>query len=427
MALLDSLRDLFFIPEKRTAYSGLENPSSWLYTLLGGNKTSAGVNVNSESALSHAAVYACSKVLAESVASLPLELFLSSDTETKPLRFDSRYTLLNSEPSELYTSFDFRSAAMLHLCLHGNFYADIIRDGNRKPTELRILNPANVLPGLDPEGRLWYKIADRSLPVRPRDIIHIKGLSSDGLVGRSPIQIFKETIGLGIATTETQGSLWKNGMLTMGYLKHPAKMTADQVADIKENFKINHAGKDNAGKMPVLQGGMEYVPLTLKPSDAMFIETAKLSRQDICSIYRVPPHMIGDLERSTNNNIEHQSLEFVRDTLRPILKNWEQELNRKLLFDAEKPTKFFRFNVDALLRGDTKSRGEFFTRALGSVSNPAWMTPNEVREIDNLNPITGGDVLYTPTMNKSTGPDTTPAADDTNNEKDGSEEPAPAK
>lgn len=421
MSIATAIKRLFFVQEER---SSLQNPPEWLYSLLGGSKTAAGVSINSETALAHSAVYACSKVLSESVASLPLELFLSTGQETRPLTSDPRYTLLNSEPSPLYTSFDFRAVAMMHLCLYGNFYADIVRNGNRQPSELRVIDPRNVTPEIDPEGNLWYKINQRRMPVRPRDILHIKGLSTDGIIGRSPIQVFRETIGLGIATTETQGSLWKNGMLTMGYLKHPAKMTQDQVADIKENFKINHAGRSNAGKMPVLQGGMEYVPLTLKPSDAMFIETAKLSRQDICSIYRVPPHMIGDLERSTNNNIEHQSLEFVRDTLRPILKNWEQELNRKMLFDSEKPSKFYRFNVDALLRGDTKSRGEFFTRALGSVSSPGWMTPNEVRAMENMNPFDGGDTLYTPTMNNSADAATS-AADAQNTQDDGT--PAAAK
>lgn len=403
---------------KRSSPSSLTNPSEWLYTLLGGSKTHAGVTINQETALAHSAVYACSKVLSESVASLPLELFQFLDDETIKLTTDSRYILLNSEPSELYSSYDFRATAMLHLCLHGNFYAYIIRDGNRRPIELKIIDPSHVTPGLDPEGKLWYKIVNMAIPSRPENILHVKGLSTDGIVGRSPIQIFRENIGLGIATIETQGSLWKNGMLSMGYLKHPLKMSSDQVIDIRENFRLNYSGKENAGKMPVLQGGMEYIPLTLKPSDAMFIETAKLSRQDICSIYRVPPHMIGDLERSTNNNIEHQSLEFVRDTLRPILKNWEQELNRKMLFQGEKTNKFFRFNVDALLRGDTQSRGEYFTRALGGVSNPAWMTQNEIRAIDNLNPIEGGDILYSPSMNgmgvQPLPAETTPTTD-TNN------------
>jgi HK97 family phage portal protein len=402
---------------KRSAPSSLTNPSEWLYTLLGGSKTHAGVTINQETALAHAAVFACSKVLSESIASLPLELFQYQDDETTKLTNDSRYILLNAEPSELYTSYDFRATAMLHVCLHGNFYASIVRDGNRRPAELRIIDPATVTPYIANDGNLYYKIANVSTPKKPSEILHVKGLSTDGIIGRSPIQIFRENIGLGIATIETQGSLWKNGMLSMGYLKHPLKMTSEQVIDIRENFRLNYSGKENAGKMPVLQGGMEYIPLTLKPSDAMFIETAKLSRQDICSIYRVPPHMIGDLERSTNNNIEHQSLEFVRDTLRPILKSWEQELNRKLLFQSEKTTRFFRFNVDALLRGDTQSRGEYFTRALGGVSNPAWMTQNEIRAIDNLNPIEGGDILYSPSMNGQGAqpiPSEIPATTDTN-------------
>ena len=156
----------------------------------------------------------------------------------------------------------------------------------------------------------------------------------------------------------------------------------------------------------------------------MFLESANMSLQDICRIYRVPPHMVGDLQRSTNNNIEQQALEFAQHTLRPILKNWEQELNRKLLYQNEKGKRFFRFNMDALLRGDTKSRGEYYTRALGSVSNPGWLTPNEVRGLDNFNPMPDGDTLYNPTMNNTTDP--AQAEDGQNTDNGTQEEPAAA-
>ena len=240
------------------------------------------------------------------------------------------------------------------------------------------------------------------------------------LEGKSPITVFRENIGLGIATTQTQGSLWKNGTLISGYLKHPGKLAPDQVQNLRDTWQSRYTGRDNAGKTPVLENGMEFIPLSLKPADAMFLETAKLSLHDVCRIYRIPPHMVGDLERSTNNNIEHQSLEFVRDTLRPWLKNWEQELNRKLLFDSEKSRMFFRFNVDALLRGDTKSRAEYFTRALGSVSNPGWMTPNEVRSLEKLNPIENGDTIYNPTLNNE-APDSI-QADNLNDNAEASQE-----
>jgi HK97 family phage portal protein len=406
MGIISQIRGIFQSEQRNS----LSHPAEWMYTWMGGKPTRSGVNVNGETALTHAGVFACAKILSESVASLPVALYIDTGEVVNELSNDTRTRLIGAEPSELYTSFDFRSTAMLHLALHGNFYADIIRDGNRRPVELRIIeNPNWVKPELDPEGRLWYRIFDqrstaggyveRTLPVRARDIIHVKGISSNGIEGKSPITLFRENVGLGIATTQTQGSLWKNGTLINGYLKHPGRLAPDQAQNLRDSWQSRYTGRDNAGKTPVLEAGMEFVPLTLKPADAMFIETAKLSLHDVCRIYRIPPHMVGDLERSTNNNIEHQSLEFVRDTLRPWLKNWEQELNRKLLFESEKNRMFFRFNVDALLRGDTKSRSEYFARALGSVSTPGWMTPNEVRRLENMNPVTAGDTVYNPTLN----------------------------
>ena len=410
MGIIDNILRVFSQKQTGEQRSSLTHPAEWMYTWFGGKPTRSGVNVNADTALTHAGVYACAKILAESVASLPVSLYITESDVTRELRNDTRTRLIGSEPSELYTSFDFRSTAMLHLALHGNFYAEIKRDGNMRPKELRIIeNPNWVRPELDSTGMLWYRIFDvqtsaggymeRTEPLRPRDIIHVKGLSANGLEGKSPITVFRENIGLGIATTQTQGSLWKNGTLISGYLKHPGKLAPDQVQNLRDTWQSRYTGRDNAGKTPVLENGMEFIPLSLKPADAMFLETAKLSLHDVCRIYRIPPHMVGDLERSTNNNIEHQSLEFVRDTLRPWLKNWEQELNRKLLFDSEKSRMFFRFNVDALLRGDTKSRAEYFTRALGSVSNPGWMTPNEVRSLEKLNPIENGDTIYNPTLN----------------------------
>lgn len=371
---------------------------------LWGTPTKTGISINQETALTHSAVYACIKVLGESVASLPVSLFRKSSIGSEALDSDGRSILISAEPSELYHSFDYRLTMMLHLGLHGNAYSLIIRNGNRVPIELRIINPGLVMPFVTPNGALFYKIDGISLPIAAKDMIHIKGLSADGLIGKSPIETFRETIALGIATTQTQGSLWKNGTLINGYLKHPLKIGPDEAERLRGSWASRYSGADNAGKTPVLENGMEFVPLSLKPADAMFLETAKLSRQDVCAIFRVPPHMIGDLERSTNNNIEHQSLEFVRNTLLPYLKMWEHELNRKLLFPGEKAKLFFRFNVEGMLRGDTKSRAEYYTRALGSVSNPGWMTVNEVRALENMNKIEDGEIVYNPSMNQQTDP-----------------------
>lgn len=424
MSIFDNIKAVFAPKNQR---SNLINAPEWSWGWFGARPTKSGVAVNAETALAHAGVFTCVKILSESIASLPVGLFTGEGGEILQLTSDRRNYLIGKEPNDLYTAFDFFSTAQAHISLHGNFYADIIRDGNRRPVKLRIIeNPNWVRPEIDESGRLWYMVYDsidgrlvqRDVAVNPRDIIHIKGMSTDGIIGKSPISIFRENIGLGIATTETQAALWKNGAFMSGYIKHPGKLSPDQQQNLSQAWQARYTGRENAGKTPILDGGLEFVPLMMKPADALFIETAKLSLQDIFRIYRIPMHMGGLLDRATNNNIEHQSLEFVRDTLRPILKNWENELDRKLLTEGEKGRLFFRFNVDAMLRGDTQSRAEYYQRALGSVSSPGWMTPNEVRVLENLNPIADADTIYNPAMNNIT-PDAAPDNSTDNNDNTG--------
>ncbi len=353
-----------------------------------GPKTKSGVSVNSESILTHVAFYACAKVLGESLASLPLGKFRrDKGGNVEEMTSDPVHRLVNSEPSELYTSFTFRSTAMLHLCIDGNFYAEIIRNGIGRPSELRICeDPAMCTPYLDKNGALWYKLCHKEQLVRAADVFHVKGLSSNGLKGKSPLQLFRENVGMGLATTYAQSALWKNGTLSTGYLKHPSKLTPEQVNNMRDMWGEKYAGTENAGKPMVLENGLEYIPLTLKPADALFIETAKLSKEDMASIHRVPQHKIGLLERSTNNNIEHQGLEFRTDTMLPIALNFEQEYNRKLLFDSEKGTTFFRHNMDGLLIADSKSRADFLTKMF----NIGAYNSDEIRATNSMNPIPGG-------------------------------------
>ena len=400
MGIWQDIKGLF-IQSENEQRSTLANPAEWMYSWIGGKPTSAGISVTNEKALTQSTVYACIRLLSETFASLPVGLYEDKANTIRRLDGDSRDFLISYEPSQLYTSYSFRFAGMVHLLLDGNFYALILRDGNNRPTELRIIDFNKVTPEFDPDGKLWYKISGEKTPVRPANMLHVKGFSTDGIKGKSPISMFRENIALGLATTMTQGALWKNGTLISGYLKHPGKVSQDQYDQLKESWSSRTSGPNNAGKTPVLENGMEFVPLTLKPQDAMFIETAKLTAKEICAIYGVPLHMVGELDRATNNNIEHQSLEFVRDAVRPNTKNWEQELNRKLVFPHERTTRYFEFNLEGLLRGDTQSRAEYFTRALGSVSNPGWMSPNEVRKIENLNPVDGGDAIYNPTLNNT--------------------------
>lgn len=381
------LENVGILQRSSQAPVSLANPSEWMYSMFG-PKTKSGVSVNSESILTHVAFYACAKVLGESLACLPLGLFRKDKNgNVEEMVNDQRHRLVNSEPSDLYTSFSFRVTAMLHLCVDGNFYAEIIRNGIGRPVELIICdNPAACTPFIDKNRQLWYKLCHKEQLVPAANVLHVKGLSSDGLKGKSPLQLFRENVGMGLATTYAQSSLWKNGTLSTGYLKHPLKLTADQVSDMRAMWADKYAGTDNAGKPMILENGMEYVPLTLKPADALFIETTKLSKEDMASIHRMPPHKIGLMERSTNNNIEHQGLEFVTDTMYPHAKNFEQEYNRKLLFPSEKGDMFYRHNMDALMRPDSKSRAEFMVKMFGIGA----MSSDEVRAMNNMNPIPGG-------------------------------------
>ena len=197
MSILDNIRAVFTPKNQR---SKLLSTPEWSWGWFGARPTKSGVAVNTETALAHSGVYTCAKILSESIASLPVGLYASEEGQILQLTSDRRNFLISQEPNELYTSYDFRATAMVHLALHGNFYADIIRDGNRRPVKLRIIeNPNWVIPELDLNGNLWYRVYDykvngqmreRETPVRPRDIIHVKGMSTDGIVGKSPISIF---------------------------------------------------------------------------------------------------------------------------------------------------------------------------------------------------------------------------------------------
>jgi len=220
-------------------------------------------------------------------------------------------------------------------------------------------------------------------------MIHTAALSQDGITGISPIQALRDTIGMGIANRNNQSKTIARGRVD-GLLKHPNKQTAEQVASLKENF----SEVIRKGGFPLLENGVEYQSISLSPADAEFIATSKLTRQDIAGAYRVPLHMIGDLERATFSNIEHQSLEFVKFSLLPWIKAWEQELNRKLLPESIRSTHFFRFNVDGLLRGD------FQTRMRGYATAIQWgiLNRDEVRDLENRNPVPDGlgQVFLTP-------------------------------
>ena len=371
---------------------------------LGG--TSSGKYVTERSAMQMTAVYCCVRILSEAVASLPLQFYRYTDDGGKEKAVDHPlYFLLHDEPNPEMTSFIFRETLMTHLLLWGNAYSQIIRNGKGEVVALYPLMPDRMKVDRDEHGRLYYEYtvydADdvdgrkgtnkvgRTVRLQPHDVLHIPGLGFDGLVGYSPIAMAKNAIGLAIATEEYGSKFFANGAAPSGVLEHPG--TIKDPSKVRESWQATFGGSGNANKIAVLEEGMKYTPISISPEQAQFLETRKFQIDEIARIFRVPPHMIGDLEKYSFNNIEQQSLEFVKYTLDPWVSRWEQAMVRALLTPDEKKKYFFKFNVDGLLRGDYQSRMNGYATARQN----GWMSANDIRELENLDRIPaeqGGDL-----------------------------------
>lgn len=365
---------------------------------MGGS--SAGKNVNERSAMQMTAVYSCVRILAEAVAGLPLHLYRYKEDGGKERAIDNNlYHLLHDEPNKEMSSFIFRETLMTHLLLWGNAYAQIIRNGKGEVVALYPLMPNKMQVDRDENGELYYiytRSSDEAktmdgvtVYLTPRDVLHIPGLGFDGLVGYSPIAMAKNAIGLAIATEEYGAKFFANGAAPSGFLEHPG--TIKDPSRLRENWNSTFGGSANSGKVAVLEEGMKYTPISISPEQAQFLETRKFQIDEIARIFRVPPHMVGDLEKSSFSNIEQQSLEFVKYTLDPWVIRWEQSLSRALLNEDEKRKYFFKFNLEGLLRGDYESRMSGYAVARQN----GWMSANDIRELENMDKIPaedGGDL-----------------------------------
>lgn len=361
--------------------------------------STAGKNVSETSAMQMTAVYACVRILSEAVAGLPLHLYRYGDKGTKEKAIDHPlYHLLHDEPNPEMTSFIFRETLMTHLLLWGNAYAQIIRNGKGEILALYPLMPNRMKVDRDKAGEIVYEYTRSSddartssgsvVLLKAKDVLHIPGLGFDGLVGYSPIAMARNAIGLAMATEEYGAKFFANGATPGGVLEHPGVLK--DPARVRESWNSVYQGSGNSHRIAVLEEGMKYTPIGIAPNEAQFLETRKFQINEIARIFRVPPHMVGDLEKSSFSNIEQQSLEFVKYTLDPWVIRWEQSIQRSLLTKAEKETMFVKFNVDGLLRGDYASRMNGY--AVG-IQN-GFMSPNDVRELENMDRIPeelGGD------------------------------------
>ena len=369
------------------------------YTFYMGGST-AGKYVNERSAMQMTAVYSCVRILAEAVAGLPLHLYRYTKDGGKEKAIDHPlYLLLHDEPNPEMSSFVFRETLMTHLLLWGNAYAQIIRNGKNEVVALYPLMPNKMSVDRDERGQLYYTyqrsneeaptMKGSSVILKPSEVLHIPGLGFDGLVGYSPIAMAKNAIGMAIACEEYGAKFFANGAQPGGVLEHPGTIKDPQ--RVRESWQSTFGGSGNANRIAVLEEGMKYTPIAISPEQAQFLETRKFQINEIARIFRVPPHMVGDLEKSSFSNIEQQSLEFVKYTLDPWVIRWEQSIMRSLLTPEEKKTYYAKFNLDGLLRGDYQSRMNGY--AIGRQNG--WMSANDIRELENLDRIPteeGGDL-----------------------------------
>ena len=362
--------------------------------------SAAGKSVNERSAMQMTAVYACVRILSESIAGLPLHMYQYEEDGSKKKAVEHPlYHLLHDEPNPEMTSFIFRETLMSHLLLWGNAYAQIIRNGKGDIIGLYPLMPNRMKVERDTKGQLYYEYQTMKedaptmkgavYQLYPNEVLHVPGLGFDGLVGYSPIAMAKNAIGLAIAAEEYGSKFYANGAAPSGVLEHPNVLK--DPAKVRDSWNAAFGGSSNAHRVAVLEEGMKYTPISISPNEAQFLETRKFQINEIARIFRVPPHMVGDLEKSSFSNIEQQSLEFVKYTLNPWVCRWEQALQRALLDDDEKGKYFFRFNVEGLLRGDYQSRMNGYATARQN----GWMSANDIRELENLDRIPaelGGDL-----------------------------------
>jgi HK97 family phage portal protein len=373
----------------------LSQPTGWLQRLLAMTQTSSGIAIHEGNALTVGDVYKCINVISETVAMLPWKLYRNLDPRGREeARKHPLYFLLHDEPNERMTSFTYRQAMLYHMLIWGRHASYMERDSSGKIVALWPLRP-DLFYWQIRDGKMWFYVSTMDgIPQQfwEDEILYIPGLTRDGYNAYSPVALHRETLGLTKALEVFGAKLFGSGSMPGGFLKHPGNLSKEAAQRLKESFEEKHRGLDTAHRLAVLEEGLEYVPNPIDPEKAQFILSRQFQRADLAGLWRVPPHKIGDLSRSTNNNIEHQDLEFLRDCIAPKLTSIEQACNRCLLLPREKGKFFNEFVVGGMMRGDTAARTQHCKEMfmIGAYSD------NMVLEYMGENPIEGGDRHFVP-------------------------------
>lgn len=388
---MGAIADLATMAATRITGGRLDNPPDWLRMLLGGGRqTASGVDVDEDVALTYSALWAAVDIIAGAVGMLPCHLYRRLDRGRKRASDHPAYRLLHDRPNPYMDAAVFRETIQGHALTWGNGYAEIERDGAARPINLWPLLPNRTEPKLSPDKKLYFEVTlpNGGTAVLPAEnVLHLRGLGWDGLKGYSVVGYHRESIGLGLATQRYGARFFANGARPGGVLEHPGEMKETARKNFIESWDQMHKGLDHSHRVAILEEGMKWHEIGIPPDDAQLIESQKFGIGNIARIFRVPPHMLAELDRATFSNIEDQGLEFVVYCLGRWLKKWEFESTYKLVAEADQSSYYAEFLTDAMLRGNAKTRAEMYEiyRRIGVYSK------NDVRERENLNAIEGGD------------------------------------
>ena len=367
--------------------------SNKLIEIFGGESTESGISVTESNAMTLSSVYCAVRVITESIATLPLQIFQKTDSGRIQLTDHPLYYKLHDQPNNFQTAFTFRETVATRQCLGGNGYAYISRDKLGNVIELIPFGlDTEITPKYDSKRSTIYYIINGKDIIEQVNMLHMPALSMDGIEGKSPVSLAKESFGLGLVQEKFASRFFGKGANPDVILEHPAKLGAQAIDNIKKSWSKD-GGVSNSFLPKVLEEGMKFTKLSIAPEEAQFLESRKFSKTEIATWFRLPPHMINDLSQATFSNIEQQDIGFVKYSLAPWLKRWEQEHNRKLLTEQEKKEGvFIEFNLDGLLRGDTITRANYYSQMIAA----RVLSPNEVRRKENMNDYDGGDVYENP-------------------------------
>lgn len=366
--------------------SSIAEPQQWLLDMMGGGATDAGVTVNKETAMRFDAVFSCIKVLSETLATLPLGVYLKTLQGREAATNHPTYQVIKKRPNPLMTSYHWMSTTMVHLCTDGNSYSRIIRNNRGEVVELSLFESPQSMYVTKVNNELWYKYPGIDMPMHSSEILHFAGMSFNGIKGLNPIAYNRSSIGLGIAQSTFAQKFYGNGANMSGILESPSVLNKEAFKSLKDSFNEQVQGLSKSHNAVLLNGGVTYKSISVSPADAQYIEGRKLSKEDICGIFRVPPHMIASMDKATFSNIEQQSIDFITRTMTPWVTMIENELDVKLFSPSDAVKYYTKFNLNSSMRGDATTRANYFYRL--------WLTgainADEIRELEDMNQIPDG-------------------------------------